>query len=43
MKQRPAYFHYQLIDFLLSIICSGHPIDMKRQHILAEAAKTGFI
>ncbi len=31
------------MGFLLSVICSGHPIELDKPHILALAAETGFL
>jgi hypothetical protein len=38
-----AYFHCQLVGLLLSVICSGHPIELDTPHILALAAETSFL
>jgi hypothetical protein len=32
-----------LMGFLLSVICSGRPIELDKPHILALAAETGFL
>ncbi len=31
------------MGFPLSVICSGHPIELDKPHILALAAETGFL
>jgi hypothetical protein len=31
------------MSFPLSVICSGHPIELDKPHILALAAETGFL
>jgi hypothetical protein len=36
-------FRYELIGFLLSVICSGRPIDLHKPHIFAQASKTSFL
>jgi hypothetical protein len=38
-----SYFIYQLVGLLLSVICSGRPNELDKQHILALAAETGFL
>jgi hypothetical protein len=40
---REAYFRSQLVGLPLSVICSGHPIELDKAHILALAAETGFL
>jgi hypothetical protein len=40
---RQAYFRYQLVGFLLSVICSGRPIELDKLHILALAVETSFL
>jgi hypothetical protein len=37
-----SYFRYQLVGLPLSVICSGHPVELDKPHILALAAETGF-
>jgi hypothetical protein len=37
-----SYFRYQLVGLPLSVICSGHPIELDKPHMLALAAETGF-
>jgi hypothetical protein len=31
------------MGFPLSVICSGHPIELDKPHLLALAAETGFL
>jgi hypothetical protein len=31
------------MGFPLSVLCSGHPIELDKPHILALAAETGFL
>jgi hypothetical protein len=40
---RQAIFRYQLVGLLLSVICSGRPVELDKPHILALAAETGFL
>jgi hypothetical protein len=38
-----SLFQLQLIGFPLSVICSGHPIEIDKPHILALVAETSFL
>jgi hypothetical protein len=37
------YIRYQLVGLLLSVICSGGPIELDKPHILTLSAETSFL
>jgi hypothetical protein len=42
VQKLQAYFRYQLVSVLPSVMCSRRLIEMDKPHILASAAETDF-